>query len=162
MLMPRALTLIVGALLCAHVQASELRLTIPLKDDWHFQQGPASGEVQSDTYDDSQWARVSLPHTWNRIGNEGLARSPASNHYHGASWYRLRFPTPANFRGRRAYLQFDGVGAIADVWVNGHYIRRHERAFSRFRFDVTSALHPPGEDLLAAKADNSKPAAGSP
>src|SRR5882672_7003237 len=157
MLMPHALTLVAGVFLSANAHAAEPRLTIALRDGWHFQQGPASGDAQSEAYDDSRWAQVGVPHTWNRIGNAGLSRAPESNHYHGASWYRLKFPTPASFRGHRAYLQFDGVGEIADVWVNGRHIGRHEGAFSRFRFDVTDALHPQGENLLAVKADNSKP-----
>src|SRR5580765_398283 len=96
--MLRSLMLIVGAFVYAYAEAAEPRVTIALKDGWHFQQGPASGAAQSEAYDDSQWARVAVPHTWNRIGNVGLARSPESNHYHGASWYRLNFPTPATFR----------------------------------------------------------------
>ena len=118
--------------------------------------------MQSAAFDDSKWTKVTVPHTWNRIGNDGLTRSPESNSYRGAGWYRLRFPTPAGARGNRAFLQFDGVGAVADVWVNGQNVGRHEGAFSRFRFDVTAALRPQGDNLLVVKADNSKPEPGSP
>ena len=31
------------------------------------------------TFDDSAWSAVEVPHTWNRIGNEGTERSPLSN-----------------------------------------------------------------------------------
>jgi beta-galactosidase len=137
------------------------RTVIDLRSGWLFKQGPESGDVQSAAFDDSRWSHVTLPHTWNRIGNEGLTRSPESNNYQGVSWYRLRFPTPAAARGQSAFLQFDGVGAIADVWVNGKNIGKHEGAFSRFRFDVTDALNAQGENVLVVKADNSKPAPGS-
>ena len=61
----------------------------------------------------------------------------------------------------RYFLEFDGVGAIADVWLNGHYLGKHAGAFSRFRFDATAAIDPTGENLLVVKADNSKPQPGS-
>jgi beta-galactosidase len=142
--------------------AAQPRVAIGLTNGWLFRQGPEPGEAQSVAFDDSAWTAVSIPHTWNRIGNDGLKRSPESNSYRGASWYRLRFATPAAATGKRAFLQFDGVGAIADVWLNGHPLGRHEGAFSRFRFDVTDVLNPRGENLLAVKADNSKPQPGSP
>ncbi|HZF16412.1 MAG TPA: glycoside hydrolase family 2 TIM barrel-domain containing protein [Steroidobacteraceae bacterium] len=154
--------LIAGWLLAAGAPAAEPRLEIPLQSGWLFQQGPQSGDAQSAAFDDSRWTRVTLPHTWNRLGNDGVVRSPQTNAYRGASWYRLRFPTPASLPGHRAFLQFDGVGAVAEVWVNGRAVGRHEGAFSRFRFDVTAALHPEADNLLVVKADNSKPQPGSP
>ncbi len=157
----RLAVLLAAWLGCAGARAAQPRLVIGLAEGWLFRQGPAPGEAQSTAFDDSAWTVVSIPHTWNRIGNEGLKRSPESNSYRGASWYRLHFPTPATLKGRRAFLQFDGVGAVADVWLNGRPIGRHEGAFSRFRFDVTDALNPRGENLLAVKADNSKPQPGS-
>src|SRR4029077_19504759 len=56
---------------------------------------------------------------------------------------------------------FDGVGAIADVWLNGHYLGKHAGAFSRFRFDASRAIRSSGENLLVVKADNSRPQPGS-
>jgi beta-galactosidase len=150
-----------GLLFCASAAVAQPRTVIGLQNGWLFKQGPEAGEAQTATFDDSRWTKVTLPHTWNRIGNSGMTRAPESNNFRGVSWYRLRFPTPAAFRDRRAFLQFDGVGAIADVWLNGKHVGRHEGAFSRFRFDITSALSPQGENLLVVKADNSKPEPGS-
>jgi beta-galactosidase len=153
---------VAGWLFCAGVAAAQPRVTIGLQEGWRFKQGPETAEVQSPAFDDSQWTQVSLPHTWNRIGNEGVVRSRESNSYRGASWYRLRFPTPASARGNRVFLQFDGVGAVANVWVNGRQVGRHEGAFSRFRFDISGTLNTSGENLLVVRADNSKPQPGSP
>jgi len=156
------LAMIAGAwLACSGSALSAPRTVINLHDGWLFKQGTPGGSAQSAAFDDSQWAKVSVPHTWNRIGNAGLTRAPESNDFQGEGWYRLRFATPPSFRGNRAFLQFDGVGAVADAWVNGKHVGRHEGAFSRFRFDVTDAIQPQGENLLVVKADNSKPAPGS-
>jgi beta-galactosidase len=132
-----------------------------LSHGWRFRQDAVLSAVESSAFDDSQWTQVELPHTWNRIGNEGTERSPLTNDVQGVGWYRLRFRTPPEPTTRRYFLQFDGVGAIADVWLNGHYLGKHAGAFSRFRFDASAAIERSGENLLVVKADNSRPQPGS-
>lgn len=139
----------------------EVRVSVDLSHGWRFRQGDDVGDVPSDRFDDSQWSQVELPHTWNRVGNEGTERSALTNAVQGVGWYRLRFRTPASRTAKHYFLQFDGVGAIADVWVNGHYLGKHAGAFSRFRFDASAAMNASGENLLVVKADNSRPQPGS-
>ena len=132
-----------------------------LATGWRFRfEGDASG-VTDPAYDDRAWTAVSLPHTWNRVGEYGFSPSPAMNNAHGVGWYRLHLPLSASATGRHQFLQFDAVGNIADVWVNGAHVGRHEGAFSRFRFDVTAALKPGADNVIVVRADNSKPAPGS-
>jgi beta-galactosidase len=136
---------------------------VSLDHGWHFKQSADLAGVESNTFDDSAWAVVDVPHTWNRLGNAGTERSPSSNTVQGVGWYRLKFATPsAATRGKRSFLQFDGVGTITAVWLNGHYLGKHAGAFARFRFDATSAMAPAGgQNLLAVKTDNSRPAPGA-
>jgi beta-galactosidase len=153
-------------MLSAVAQAAESRTTLSLDHGWHFKQAADLAGVESSSFDDSAWATVDVPYTWNRLGNEGTERSPLSNTVQGVGWYRLKFATPAAAAGKgsasRYFLQFDGVGKIADVWLNGHYLGKHAGAFARFRFDATPAIAPAGGDnLLVVKADNSRPQPGS-
>jgi beta-galactosidase len=144
-----------------HLSTPEPRVAADLNRGWRFRQSDEVSGVESPAFDDSQWTAIDIPHTWNRIGNEGTERSPLSNSVQGVGWYRLRFKTPPSRTARRYFLEFDGVGAIADVWVNGHYLGKHAGAFSRFRFDASDAIDPSGENLLVVKADNSRPQPGS-
>ena len=137
------------------------RTMLDLGHGWRFRQADNLSGVESGAFDDSQWITVELPHTWNRIGNEGTERSPLTNDVQGVGWYRLRFRTPPASAMRHYFLQFDGVGAIANVWLNGQYLGKHAGAFSRFRFDASAAIRPSGENLLVVKADNSRPRPGS-
>src|SRR5258708_1162711 len=137
------------------------RTSMDLSHGWRFRQAAGLSGVESGAFDDSQWTTVELPHTWNRIGNEGTERSPLTNEVQGVGWYRLRFRTPPASTMRHYFLQFGGAGAIADVCVNGQYLGKHAGAFSRFRFDAWVAINPSGENLLAVKADNSRPQPGS-
>jgi beta-galactosidase len=152
--------LVVAAIVACFATIAEARESIPLNDGWRFFQGvQAGGEAPG--FNDSSWQQVQVPHTWNRMGEYNLTRTAASNNYQGEGWYRLSFTAPQLARGQRAYLQFDGVGSIADVWVNGTKLGRHEGAFSGFRFDVTDAVRPGAANLVAVRADNTKRAKGS-
>lgn len=142
--------------------AQEPRMAVSLNHGWRFRQSAAVTGAENPAFDDSSWSTIDVPHTWNRLGNQGTTRSPLTNAVQGIGWYRLRFRTPPATRGtHRYFLQFDAVGAIADVWLNGRYLGKHAGAFSRFRFDATPAIHPSGENILVVRADNSRPEPGS-
>jgi beta-galactosidase len=157
-----AAAILVGTLdLVLPCLAAEQRSIVDLDADWRFQQASGLSGVESATFNDSNWPTISVPHTWNRIGNYGTERSAVSNDVQGVGWYRRHFRTPRSPKGARYFLQFDGVGTIAQVWLNGHYLGKHEGAFARFRFDATDAINPSGDNLLVVEADNSRPAPGA-
>lgn len=154
--------LAVAALCAAPAFAGEPRITVSLNHGWRFRQSGAITGAENPAFDDSKWGTIDVPHTWNRLGNEGTTPSPLTNTVQGIGWYRLRFRVPPAAHGaHRYFLQFGAVGAIADVWLNGRYLGKHAGAFSRFRFDATPAIHPSGENVLVVKADNSRPQPGS-
>jgi beta-galactosidase len=143
--------------LAASDVAQNLRVIVPLDAGWRFKQATGLGGAEKPGYDDSAWATVAVPHSWNRLGNEGVERSPLTNAVQGTGWYRLRFKTPRVVGTRRYFLEFDGVSSVADVWLNGHHLGQHAGAFSRFRFDASAAIRPKGINVLAVRADNSRP-----
>ncbi len=143
------------------------RSTLVLADGWRFRLDPAASGPEQIGFDDSTWARVSVPHTWNRIGfyrsnpETHLNTAQSINKTMGVGWYRLTFSAPAAFRDKRAFLQFDAASRIADVWLNGVALGKHKGGFSRFRFDATQALRQNGQNVLVVKVDNTKPEPGS-
>ena len=136
------------------------RVVMDLDRGWRFQQSDSLSGVENPAFNDAQWSTVDVPHTWNRIGNQGMTRSPESNNVQGIGWYRLQFVAPPN-ADMRYFLQFDAVGNVADVWLNGQYLGKHAGAFARFRFDATAAILPGKRNVLVVKADNSRPQPGS-
>lgn len=137
------------------------RTSVDLAKGWRFRFGGDAASVTSAAYDDRAWEVVDLPHTWNRIGEYGTTRSSAINDSHGIGWYRLHFKAPARVAGRRQFLEFNAVGNVAHVWVNGAALGMHAGAFSRFRFDVTDRLNPGSDNVVVVDADNSKPEVGA-
>jgi beta-galactosidase len=140
---------------------SSPRVVTDISIGWRFRFGGDAAGVMAAGYDDGGWEQVAVPHTWNRVGEYGLARSAATNNKQGIGWYRLTYSAPAAAKGRRQYLDFGAVGIVADVWVNGTHVGQHKGAYSRFRFDVTPAWKPGAANLIVVKADNSKPEVGS-
>lgn len=132
-----------------------------LAGGWRFHLGDPGPATAEPRFDDKGWQRVAVPHTWNKLGNYGVTRRKDANTVRGIGWYRLRFAAPQIAAGERLYLQFDAASIVADVWLNGVRLGRHEGAFSRFRFDATEALRAGGDNVLAVRVDNSKPDAGS-
>jgi beta-galactosidase len=141
--------------------AQDARTIAPLDAGWRFAQAPDLSGVEAPAYDDARWISVDLPHTWNRIGNDGTERSSLSNNVQGVGWYRLHFKPPHAAAGSRYFLQFNAVGAVADVWLNGRYLGKHAGAFSRFRFDASSSIKSSDDNILVVKADNSRPQPGA-
>ncbi len=44
---------------------------------------------------------------------------------------------PADFRGKKIFLRFDGLYSYGRVWVNGHYVRDHRGGFTSWDCDIT-------------------------
>ena len=72
---------------------------------------------------------ISVPGLWEAQGHLDLD---------GPAWYRRRFRV-ANVDGHWT-LRFAAVMDLADVYLNGHLLGRHEHPFTPFEFVVTDAL----------------------
>lgn len=72
--------------------------------------------------------------------------------YEGTIWYFRSFElTPR--KDRRYFIYFGAVNYLADVWVNGKFLGRHEGGFTPFQFDAGAALKK-GENFVVVKVDN--------
>ncbi|MEN8128160.1 MAG: glycoside hydrolase family 2 TIM barrel-domain containing protein [Planctomycetota bacterium] len=97
----------------------------------------------------SDWAKVTLPHTWNdKDAQSGDA------FYAGTGCYRKKLFVDASQKGRRFFLRFEGVGQVADVFVNDLHAGNHKGAYSAFCLEITPALKYGQENLIVVKANN--------
>ncbi len=63
-------------------------------------------------------------------------------------WYQKSFTVPAGAQGRRFWLRFDAADYLAEVWLNGHFLGRHEGQFTPFEFEVAKTLRPSATNVL--------------
>ena len=131
---------------------------LPFDDNWHFTQGDAKG-AENPGFNAAAWQTVTLPHDWsiagpfsenNPAGGAG-AFLPA-----GVGWYRKEFTLPKTAADRCVSIEFDGVMANSDVWINGHLLGHRPYGYVSFVYDLTPHLLPNGQkNVLAVRADNS-------
>jgi beta-galactosidase len=120
------------------------RTKTQLDDAWRFIASSMLTGAEPVDYDDSSWASVSVPHTWDTVAGVTLFTN---------SWYRTHFTIPPDSAGMSVYVYFEGVFQIADVYINGQYLGQHRGGYTRFIFDATSAIHF-GDNVLAVKVSN--------
>ena len=68
----------------------------------------------------------------------------------GVGWYRRFVNFPA---GERLFLCFGAVDYIADVYVNGQHVCRHQGGYNQFDIDVTSVWHE-GDNEIVVRAED--------
>ncbi len=61
-------------------------------------------------------------------------------------WYRRTFAVPPGWSGKRTLLHFGASDWDTTVWVNGTELGSHRGGYDPFTFDLTSALHPTGNE----------------
>jgi beta-galactosidase len=90
------------------------RIILPLNRHWRFNRTfPEGAELKA--FDDSVWERVVVPHS-----NASLPwHSFDEKSYQFVSCYRRRFTLPPAARGRRVFVDFEGVMTASIVWLNG-------------------------------------------
>ncbi len=71
---------------------------------------------------------------------------------HGVAWYWRDVTVPVNPQADGRYvLRFWQVDYLADVWVNGVHVGRHEGGEEVFSFDVTEAAKPGAVNHIAVR-----------
>ena len=64
-------------------------------------------------------------------------------------WYRNELIIPASYKGKRVWLNLDGINYKADIFVNGAPVGKMAGAFAPGRFDVTDKVKPGQKNCIA-------------
>ncbi|MGJ5818177.1 glycoside hydrolase family 2 TIM barrel-domain containing protein [Paludibaculum fermentans] len=139
-------------------QSKQPRLELAADANWRFVLGDPVG-AEARAFDDSSWRKVDLPHDWS-IESSPAKDNPTGSgggfYPAGTGWYRKSFRAPAEWKGRRVNVEFDGVYRDATVYLNGHKLGHQPYGYTSFRFDLTSELDYSGPNVLAVRVDNSQ------
>lgn len=132
--------------------------TYPLDREWKFKAGDQPG-AQATALDDGAWRTVNLPHDWSietAPAKNGVMSGPGGFFPAGVGWYRRAFEAPAEWKGQRITIMFEGVYMNADVWLNGVHLGFHPYGYTSFYYDLTSQMKAGGKNVLVVRVDNSK------
>ena len=124
--------------------------SLSLDGEWRFTTDPKKqGESEmwfATDFDDSTWASVSVPHTWNVMPDYSL--------FNGLGWYRYHLAVPETLQDMHLRLRFQAVFYLAKIWVNGVFIGEHEGGYTPFEFDVSTSLKSGQNNVITVQADN--------
>lgn len=143
-------------------QHKETTGTTLFDEGWRFHLGDINGAEQP-SFDDAKWRAVDLPHDWSiedLPGTDSPFHPEAINGVSvgfttgGTGWYRKTFTVPANQKGKRFCIQFDGVYMNSDVWLNGQHLGMHPYGYTSFWFDITDKVKPGQQNVIAVQVKN--------
>ncbi|MBX5479766.1 MAG: beta-galactosidase, partial [Pyrinomonas methylaliphatogenes] len=131
--------------------ASPPRRKFNFNVDWKVWVGDLPNAADPN-FDDSKWRTVTLPYAWNE---DDAFRKDIKDLPTGIAWYRKHFKLPERFRGKKIFLEFEGIRQAGDFYLNGQHIGLSENGVMAFGFDITDYVKFGGEEnVLAARIDN--------
>jgi beta-galactosidase len=142
------------------------------RDQRTFAKAGAAANAAMPKFDDSGWADVIIPHDW-AVALPFAAPASASDRdnadaraAHGfraigrefpqnsIGWYRTPIDVNAADRGRRIWLEFDGVFRDAIVLVNGYDVARNESGYAPFSVPIDDFLdYDGGPNVVTVRCD---------
>src|SRR5262249_40241446 len=69
--------------------------------------------------------------------------------------YRKHFTVSKDQANRRVFIDFDGVMANSDVWINGFHLGKRPYGYVSFEYELTGHLSLGGGNVIAVRVDNS-------
>ena len=127
------------------------RIVLPINRNWRYN-STATPAARGREFDDSGFARVTVPHTNLRVPWHSFDEKS----YEFVSIYRRRFRLPAVARVQRVFVDFEGVMTASTVWLNGVRLGEYKGGFTPFSFELTSHVDFDRDNVLAVEVDSSE------
>lgn len=129
---------------------SRLRI-LPMNRGWRFSPKVVEGAYAKD-FDDSSFERVAVPHSnitlpWHSFDEKS---------YEFISVYRRHFKLPADARGKRIFVDFEGAMTASTVWLNGHKLGEYKGGYTPFSYELTQYVELDGDNVLAVYLDSTE------
>ena len=138
-----------------------------------FEKYSAATGAATRFYDHNNWDRIDLPHDWavalpKDLAANTFAGARANSHFHrfmtehhndiedvyNVGWYRKHFSFDPDWKGKRIFVEFEGIFRDAIVWVNGVYMDRHNSGYTSFLLEITDHLVEGTENSIAVRVDS--------
>ena len=117
---------------------------------WFLHVGDIEG-AEKVNFPDKNWKRITLPHAFNE---DEAFKVNIKDMTDTIVWYRKHFKLPRTARGKKVFIEFEGVRQAADFYLNGRHIGLHENGVMAVGFDLTPYLNFGGENVIALRIDN--------
>ena len=108
--------------------------------------------------DYSSWRVLDLPHDWSiELPRDAKNVTGDSGGWFpmGVGWYQKPLEIKPEWRGRKIFIEFEGVYMNAMMWLNKHCLGRYPYGYTSFLHDLTPYIDWEGENSLKIFVDNS-------
>lgn len=132
---------------------------ISLNGDWRF--CIAKDEATADSlvaegfykpdFDVSKFDIVPVPSCWPILGYEEPVYRGFKDNKASEGLYVTHFTAPKSFGGKDSSIEFGGVWNSAEVWLNGHWLGRHDSGYTTFSMNTAGYLKPDTINVLAVR-----------
>lgn len=133
-------------------EKKDIRLSELFNFGWKFHLGDLK-DAEKIQFDDASWKALDLPHDF-QINQPWDKNAKASRGFKvmETGWYRKTFKANADWKGKKIFIDFEGIMLTGDVWLNGEKIGGTDYGYLGFESDITKKLRFDGENLLAVRA----------
>jgi beta-galactosidase len=126
------------------------RVSNTINSNWQFCKGDTLKTTSS-----KKWSLVSVPHTWNAED----VNDEEPGYYIGEGWYKKTIQIPVSWKEKEVYIYFEGVGQVAEVYLNGKLVGKHIGSYNAFSFPISNYINYTTEENatneVIVKVDNS-------
>ena len=127
----------------------DLRIRLPLNEDWFFQPNFDPNMCLAD-YTHPSLISVRLPHT--------VVETPlnyfSEDVYQMVSGYRRLLDVPMDWQGKCLHLIFEGAAHHALVYINGRMIQEHFGGYTSFTVDVSEHVIYGASNIITIQLDS--------
>ena len=116
-------------------------------DNGYFKNAKPKSPSDLIEYDFDTSPQLNVPGDWN-------SQDEKLFFYEGTIWYKKSFDYQKK-AGRRLFVYFGAANYLADVYLNGEKLGRHEGGFTPFNFEITSLVREK-DNFLVVKVDNKR------
>jgi beta-galactosidase len=144
----------------------DLSAGMPGQSHWRYLKGQDSTTFAAQSFDDSAWSQVGIPHGANYLTTFLNTVAGGGDGYldGGTQWYRLHFTLGAQYAASKVLVEFEGAHTGAQAYVNGTLLpgisavagdaqASHVVGFIPFIVDLTPYLKTDGvtQNVLAVR-----------
>ncbi|MEN8123032.1 MAG: sugar-binding domain-containing protein [Bacteroidota bacterium] len=125
---------------------NEGRNTLNFNRNWQFSK-VSENEMDSTVVN---WENINIPHTWNAKDMQDADK----DFYEGYTLYKKSFNAPNEWKDKRIFIRFEGVGHVAEIFINDRYLGKHEGSYAAFVFDLSYDLKYGEENKIMVRVNN--------
>lgn len=128
------------------LSAQNGRMIVPIDSGWEFVKAPDASLKANQL---SGWQQVNIPHTWNSVDMQ-----TGKKFYAGDAYYKKTFNADNAWKGKRVFIRFEGVGQVADLYVNDKFVGEHKGSYAAFCFEIGYSLRYDTVNTILVKVNN--------